>query len=586
MISQEFLVGGAAVGLLLVLGALMARLPKAEGGLLERPVVFFALVGACLLVVRWPQINSPQEINVDESQFLAQAMRFCSHPVPWRDVDGTTSGPLNSLFLSGPMLFGAPEGWRLARIMLWAANCLTVGFLYLGLRRFGSRGEAQFVLIPTILFYAFGLAPDFNHYSSETLPALLLAAGWCLLAWEWTAQKSSGARLFALGLVAGSIPFTKLQAGPLAAFLVLVGLGQLVAKGRAAKQTAANWWPRAAMLCGGALVVPAAILGVVAATGAFPDFWTSYILASGAYAGEALGSKWHIWRALFTKPDFAPYALCALVMLAFLLGVAFRGGASRRGKWFWPLAAVAANGGLTALCVAAPGKAFAHYLALLVPPMALFMGLAFLAVKDRLTVANGAGSKVPGNFPPLLKAAVVLMVLPMLWQPVRYVAGIKAAFPAEELPKVSAIAGKIREASRPGDTLSIWGWMPSYYVETGLAPATRDAIGHYVVTAGPYQDFFRARFLADFQRSRPALFVDAVADGAFCWWSWKRSDVLEGFPGLAAYVNENYALWWSIYLKDDGLPVRIYVRNDRMAELKLSPGNAATLVVSNSPSGQ
>ena len=45
--------------------------------------------------------------------------------------------------------------------------------------------------------------------------------------------------------------------------------------------------------------------------------------------------------------------------------------------------------------------------------------------------------------------------------------------------------------SEPGDTLSVWGWMPSFYVETGLKPATRDTIGHYIISPGPYQDYFQ-----------------------------------------------------------------------------------------------
>ena len=72
-------------------------------------MVFFLLVFGALLVLRLPQIKWNAEVNPDESQMLAQAMRLLSHPVPWRDMDSTTSGPLNTMWLSLPMYFGASD---------------------------------------------------------------------------------------------------------------------------------------------------------------------------------------------------------------------------------------------------------------------------------------------------------------------------------------------------------------------------------------------------------------------------------------------------------------------------------------------
>jgi len=50
---------------------------------------------------------------------------------------------------------------------------------------------------------------------------------------------------------------------------------------------------------------------------------------------------------------------------------------------------------------------------------------------------------------------------------------------------------------------------------TGLSPATRDACSHYLMSPGPYQGYFRNRYLGDLEQSRPVSIRYAVARGAF-----------------------------------------------------------------------
>src|SRR5262249_18388309 len=159
-------------------------------------------------------------------------MRYLSHPVPWRDVDGTTSGPLNSMLLSIPMLCGAPASFQMARLVFWVSICVTLSFLYLLLRPFGSPAEVQFVLMPAIFTYALAWFPDFIDYASETLPIPLLCVAACLLSREWRATRSSHVRLFFIGLILGSIPFTKLQASFLALLIAAITFIEIITRWR------------------------------------------------------------------------------------------------------------------------------------------------------------------------------------------------------------------------------------------------------------------------------------------------------------------------------------------------------------------
>jgi len=206
MTGQTAVLTIAAVVLILVLVERARRMFGPRPSLFDRPAIFFLVVFGAILALRWPEIRFLQGINLDEAQTFAQAMRFCAHPVPWRDVDGNTSGPFTSMLLSLALRLGAPDAWPTARVVLWAANCLTLIFLYLALRVFGTRSEAQFVLTPVILFYAFALDPNFTHYSNETLPVLLLSAGFFILAREWGASGPLRARLFFLGMLVMDSP--------------------------------------------------------------------------------------------------------------------------------------------------------------------------------------------------------------------------------------------------------------------------------------------------------------------------------------------------------------------------------------------
>ena len=566
------------------------RLLRPRTSFIDHPVVFFLLVCGALLVLRLPQIKWNAEVNPDESQMLAQAMRLLSHPVPWRDMDSTTSGPLNTMWLSLPMYFGAPATWQTARWVLWGTTCLTLFFLYLTLRCFGARAEAQFALLPTVLFYALSDSADFIHYNTEALSVLLLCAGFYLLAKDWTSDRSSQARLFLVGLAAGSIAFAKLQAAPLAVFLVMVGLARITAYHLRAGRPWKPCWLEPLALVLGAVAVPFLILGVVTLYGALGDFWKSYILAASYYVKEPAPFK-RPWRTLFLAyTDATPYLVSTLAALGLLLWACAAGRVRLPGRLFWPLIVMLADGVLTAGCLLVSGKPFWHYLILFVPPLGLICGLVFFGGKAKLDVQGLSGAQsapkgragaAPEHALPrttvafsvwllvfaLCVAAIQFQRVPSFLQMTRYY--------SKAHTRKSVLAEFVSRVSQPGDSMSVWGWVPAYYVETGLSPATRDAVSHYLMSPGPYQSYFRNRYLEDLEQSRPVAFVDAVARGAFLG-PWGKAEKHEGFPELARFIAENYGLWVDIKLVEGDSPVRLYLLKDRLARLSPLLANPAT----------
>jgi len=581
----------AVTVLALMLAWSIWRAFRPRSSFINHPVVFFLLVCGALLFLRLPQIKWKCELDADESALLAEGMRFLSHPVPWRDIDNDTSGPLNSVLLSVPMCFGAPATWRTARLVLWGSTCLTLFFLYLTLRSFGTRAEAQFVLLPTVFYYAFSSLGDFVHYSSETLPVLLLSTCLYLLAREWAANKPAKLRLFLLGLVGGSIPFAKLQAAPLALFLLVIGLAQIAACHRKTGRPWRTCWREPLALGLGATAVPALLLGVVTVYGALGDFWKSYILAAGYYVKEPFESRFHNLHELFLMRSDATLYLVGTIAALLLLSWACAASRERLpGRLLWPLLAMLAYGVVTAACLVFTGKQFWHYLSLFVPPLALVCGLVFFVGKTKL---NHRSESELESSPKRPAEAAQERALPRttlafsLWLLLfsLFVAGIhfcRVPFYLHQtrgycfLPiRKELVVEFVSRVSGHGDSLSVWGWVPAYYVQTGLMPATRYAHCHYQISPGPYQSYFRNRYLEDLEQSRPVVFIDAVARGVFLG-PLGKADKHESFPALARFIDENYALWVDIKIGEGDSPVRLYLLKERLAKLTPLLANPAS----------
>ncbi len=104
-----------------------------------------------------------------------------------------------------------------------------------------------------------------------------------------------------------------------------------------------------------------------------------------------------------------------------------------------------------------------------------------------------------------------------------------------------------------GSRVAIWGSCPELYVQTGTIMATRyGQMGP--IPAGHFREYYEGILMRDLERSRPAVFVDAVHSGAFNF-NNRATQGHETFPALAAFVRRNYQL------KEEIGGVRIFVAN-------------------------
>lgn len=526
------------------LGWLAWSLHRAE----RRPAPWAdALALAAMLVAwRWPWLLLATELNPDESQLLAGALTLAHDPVFWRSVDGTTSGPLNFYVLTPLAWFGWPFDYftgRLAALMM-----VWIGLVSLrrGLEAILSPAAAACAAMPAVAFFATTTEGDFLHHSSEhlTLALLPLAAALILRA---SADRGVGRWSLPLAAgVAGLLPWSKLQAAPLGAVLVLWAAAVAARHSRPAARRVG------AVLAAGAAPSLCFLL-LAAGTGQWNAMWLGYLLQNFTYIEQArdfVTTIAGLWQRAGETGQFPLFVALQATIIAAGLADSRRQGRSvgADAGWLAVLTVVAF------VAVLVPRRDFLHYLLLPVFPLALLGGAAWRGVAS-------AGSASAAR-PWVMGAAGILAVV-AAWRTNEGTPPIFGQFLDHWRRPCFADGAVLRELARPGERLAIWGWSPRTHVESGLPQATRDAHTVWMIEENPRRVVYRQRFLADIQRARPEYFLDATGPGAFVF-DRRDRHAHETFPELAEWVARDYSL-----LGDWGF-ARLYARNDHIAARRVS----------------
>ena len=512
--------------------------------IVRSPFVYGGALFVALLVFRLPSITSGKLFNPDEAQMTAQGIAFLHHPIPWRDFDGTTSGPINSIVLALPAVIGITPSLGSTRVVAVVALALMLFCSYLFLRVFIPDRIARLTTLLPFSVFCLGSDSSYVSYTSETIPVLFVAGALVCAAiaferprWEYPASAMCG-------LLIGSLIFAKLQAAPFALFLALA--------------LPALWWRGQASsfvllltsFVAGVLTVPAFILATVAAAGALRDFWIPYIVFPRLYvAGNCcsyappqffFGDP--VFRELFlTSIGISGIAIIATIVLA----------VSRRidvnCRLFALLCAFAAMLCIGVYMVEAPQTPFYHYLFWLIIPDTVIVGLALGALVSALPESGSRRSMLG-----LATLLIVVTAAPLLAD-VLLDKGRSEQFSFRFHAPIDLIAADLQAFIAPGQSVAMWGWMPEYLVYTQGIMGTRDAISQFQIENRPLQNYYRDRYLRDVKRNQPDFVLEAIGPQAFAYKDL-RTQGISSFPELASFVASNYRLTY----KTDS--IRLYRR--------------------------
>lgn len=507
-------------------------------------------VAAVVLVLflfawRWPYLLIAHELNPDESQFIAGALTLVHDPVFWRSVDGTTSGPLNFYALLPLAWLGVLDYFtaRVTGLLLVAAALVLCHRLLT--RAFGPAVGALGVL-PATVFFATATDPNLLHYSSELVLLPLIAGAACLLIRRGaTIGGGSTWNVTWAALLAGAAPWAKMQAAPISLALIAWALWQ--SHHTPAPEARERRWRIAHVLLA-ALTPTLVMLAVVLAAGQGEHLLRRYFLHNLLYVQAGAVRTAPLTRmmehALWDR-TFPLFLIAAILPLLAGAVAVFRTRTKPHALWFAGALLTAA----AALAVVLPRRDFLHYLLLLVVPLTLWQGAAIgdLWTQVRLLRLRrllGGGFLVLGGLIP-----VALRCL----QPAPAIFG---EFADHWRHPRSVEASLARALTEPGERVAVWGWASAIHAESRRHQATRDAHVQGAIVPNPQQRYYRMGWLADFQRSDPPVFVDAVGPGAFAFGD-RAAHGHESFPALADHIRRHYAL------VTDLVHARVYLRTDR-----------------------
>src|SRR5579863_1481265 len=493
---------------------------------------------------RWHSIVYPFPLNPDEGQAAANALRIKSYGFNWDALDGSTNGPLDSLIVSWPHIFGLDTTLNTTRLTGCILLFLVCTCVYFSIKIVSGAGFAALFVLPLVVFYSFTKNPEFLHYSSELLPLfLLVAANFIVIQISLDRDRPHEFKFLLLAFLLGAVPFAKLQATPIAVAIGLYALILVVAP-------SSKWKMRnlISLFCGG--LAPAIVILVpLLVSGHFQDFWNSYIVWGGLYIrspSTILGIYSMVARdAVLRYVTYFIFFVGIASLLHSSLIASNEHSFHRAAKYDVIYMSILVVIAFWAISI--PGKPYLHYL-MFFPPFVVIT-FAYLA---RVFVGSRTHVIVFVSYYTILAAFFIILSINNGVIRDRYDTILKPTFMLKSPHILSWLP-------IPSKHLLVWGWMPQWYVLSGLTPATRETQIYSQVMQTDLTEYFRSRFMSDIKQSSPEVIIDAVAGKSFHFNNPATASP-DNFPAFASFLSQNYSQLPSLVQHPD-CP-KVYVKNE------------------------
>ena len=535
---------------------------------------FFLFSGIVFIwIARLPILQFGLALNPDEAQLSANAMRIWAGGMNWDNLDPTSSGPLNSAVLAWPCLLGFDVTLTTTRMMGTAIISIMLVMLFLSIRRLAGTEIAVLSSFPLFVFYASTSTREFVHYSSEQLSLLLISVGiygFFRIIGNHPDKEGKQGSLILSACSLGLVPFAKLQASPLAA---LVGLALIAAVLFRFDEEKRKLKIVSLVVC--AAIAPSIMfLLPLLIRGEFHHFVNSYILLAKYYVGKPLGLD-EFFRLVRSNGFY--WDVCCSYTAVFVVSLVLfcfsPNTIATAQKWAVGIAVLAVLAAW--FCVVRSGKPFEHYLHFMLPSLELSAGVLYAIGSDAL-LARMRSVRLQGVMHILVCLVVMASIIPAGKMEIKNNLANIPWFFRDGLTFKSPRLLQWMDTKKT-DSILIWGWMPQWYMSTGMTPATRETHTQFV-TPLPDEDqafiyilwphhlaaYFKDRLMQDFNNSHPDFILDAVTPDSF-YFNNSGTQSISSFSNLNDIIKD---LFIKVSSDDpNGLCPRLYVRKERFAEI-------------------
>lgn len=493
-----------------------------------------------MLWLRWPMFFVPYHLNVDESSSISQSITLSADPIYWRSVTAGTSGPANIYPRLIPHLLGFQDNYFTSRCMALLVACMCLTVFYLILHGRVKPPLDRLAVLVVAAFWGLTTHGDFTHWSSEHLPILFILIG-ILALLRFHLHSFWGC--FLAGVAIGTTPMAKLQGVVPAAALSCLCLWFIATSKNSIRSKARS---AIGLIAGG--VTPFLIfLTLAISTNQLGHFFQSYIVMNVGYteAGMRISSMLPILLTYAAAmPDFMILFIPTL-FLGIASWLACRKSGERARKLTTIFSVLLPVSIYTAL---APGRPFPHYFLFSLFPL---IGWA-VSIADMAVISGKITMRVMVTMWLLLLATQIFGSFLITKHPMPgYPMDVRGNVFQFISPQKSELSQMILSNSDPNKPMSVWGWVNELHVETGKPRGTSDTVLEYLWNITPDKakgvtnwielvpSYFKELYLSDMQRTKPDIFVDAVAPGAFIF-SERSVFGHEAFAELAEFIRANY----------------------------------------------
>jgi len=510
--------------------------------------VFVSIIALLIIILKIPAF-ALFEINPDESQWIASAATLAKDPRFWYSVDGTTSGPLVVFPLTVIHLLGGTINYGTIRLLGAVIWVLTIVSIYRSFSNLFGEIFGRIIILPMLMCVATFSYFDYVTYNGEHVPILLISIAFFLLSKLILAEeKTKKISIFLLSFSLGLVPYSKLQAAPIA--IVMAGMMIFFLNKK-----------QILIYVLGGIAPTVFVLMYLVSFNVFDDFFKSYILNNIAYAKE--GALFHgigidasrdlaMTERIFLFPHLLLNAIETRYYFIFLFSISILAGFFcfvKRKMISIGEKKLIAIGVLmlvtSCYAVIQPGNDYGHYVLLTIAPITILTGILLGLVKTHQTKIQNKG---------IVLAFVFITVIFPLPHNLYACKNAYLKGPIELI--LSSPAKQVLKYADPGERLAIWGWANIYYVETHMIQGTREPHTERQIRKSELKEYYLQRYVSDLAVNKPTVLIDAVGKDRSNFRD-RKTEGHENFPLVKNLIDSLYL--FAAEIED----VRIYVLKEK-----------------------